>query len=99
MKKRLLSLCAIATVVIATFVFAASLNEGQSSVVTFTKDVAPILYKNCAECHRPTGVAPMALMNYNWTFAKFRKVAIERRFKATKVTPTPDFARHKASRP
>jgi hypothetical protein len=64
MKKRLLSLCTIATAVIATFVFAASLNEGQSSVVTFTKDVAPILYKNCAECHRPTGVAPMALLNY-----------------------------------
>jgi hypothetical protein len=64
MKKRLLSLCAVATVVIATFVFAASLNEGESSAVTFTKDVAPILYKNCAECHRHTGVAPMALLNY-----------------------------------
>jgi len=34
------------------------------AAVTFTKDVAPILYKNCAECHRPTGVAPMSLMNY-----------------------------------
>ncbi len=64
MKNRLLSLCAIVTVVIATFVGAASLNEGRSSAVTFTKDVAPILYKNCAECHRPTGVAPMALLNY-----------------------------------
>jgi len=64
MKKCLSSLCAIATVVIAAFVFTASLNEGQSSAVTFTKDVAPIFYKNCAECHRPTGVAPMALLNY-----------------------------------
>jgi hypothetical protein len=32
--------------------------------VTFTKNVAPVLYKNCAECHRPTGVAPMSLMSY-----------------------------------
>ncbi|MGH9836609.1 MAG: thiol-disulfide isomerase [Blastocatellia bacterium] len=64
MKKRLLSLCTFVTVVIATFVFAASLNEGRSSVITFTKDVAPILYKNCVECHRSTGVAPMALLNY-----------------------------------
>src|SRR5437667_5237112 len=32
--------------------------------VTFTKDVAPILYKHCAECHRPTMFAPMSLMTY-----------------------------------
>ena len=34
------------------------------TAVTFTKNVAPILYKSCAECHRPTGVAPMSLMGY-----------------------------------
>ena len=34
------------------------------TAVTFTKNVAPILYKSCAECHRPTGVAPMSLMDY-----------------------------------
>jgi len=33
--------------------------------VTFTRDVAPILYKNCAECHRPTMFAPMSLMTYD----------------------------------
>ena len=26
---------------------------------TFSKDVAPILFKNCVECHRPTAMAPM----------------------------------------
>ena len=31
---------------------------------TFTKDVAPILYKNCSQCHRPNEVAPMSLMTY-----------------------------------
>lgn len=31
---------------------------------TFTKDVAPILYKNCVECHRPTMFAPMSLVTY-----------------------------------
>ena len=31
---------------------------------TFTKDVAPILYKRCAECHRPSEVAPMSLLTY-----------------------------------
>ena len=33
--------------------------------VTFTKDVAPILYKSCVECHRPTMFAPMSLMTYD----------------------------------
>ena len=31
---------------------------------TFTRDVAPIFYKNCAECHRPTMFAPMSLLTY-----------------------------------
>jgi mono/diheme cytochrome c family protein len=32
---------------------------------TFTKDVAPILYKSCVECHRPTMFAPMSLINFD----------------------------------
>jgi hypothetical protein len=31
---------------------------------TFSKDVAPILYKNCVSCHRPGEMAPMSLMTY-----------------------------------
>jgi mono/diheme cytochrome c family protein len=32
---------------------------------TFAKDVAPIFYKNCVECHRPTMFAPMSLVTYD----------------------------------
>ena len=32
--------------------------------VTFTKDVAPIFYKNCTACHRPGEIAPMSLLTY-----------------------------------
>ena len=32
--------------------------------VTFARDVAPILYENCVNCHKPGGVAPMSLMTY-----------------------------------
>jgi hypothetical protein len=32
--------------------------------VTFTRDVAPILYKHCASCHRPGQVAPFSLLTY-----------------------------------
>ena len=31
---------------------------------TFTKDVAPILYKHCTNCHRPGEIAPMSLRTY-----------------------------------
>ena len=33
-------------------------------VPTYTKDVAPILFKQCASCHRPGEAAPMSLMTY-----------------------------------
>ncbi len=35
-----------------------------ADAVTFNKDVAPIIQKNCQACHRPGEVAPMSFMNY-----------------------------------
>jgi mono/diheme cytochrome c family protein len=32
--------------------------------LTFTKDVASIVFSNCAACHRPGEVAPMSLLSY-----------------------------------
>src|SRR5439155_25782902 len=32
--------------------------------VTFTRDIAPILYKHCAGCHHPGEVAPFSLLTY-----------------------------------
>ena len=32
--------------------------------VTYAKDVAPIIQKNCQVCHRPGEVAPMSFTNY-----------------------------------
>jgi thiol-disulfide isomerase/thioredoxin len=31
---------------------------------TFTRDIAPILYRNCVGCHRPGQVAPFSLLSY-----------------------------------
>ena len=42
---------------------AAAANANPSGV-TFTRDVAPILQKNCQGCHRPGEAAPMTFMNY-----------------------------------
>ena len=38
--------------------------KSSSASATFSKDVAPILYKSCAECHRPGEIAPMSLLSY-----------------------------------
>ncbi len=48
----------------AIVIFAMAANNTNTSKVTFTKDVAPILYKSCAECHRPGEIAPMSLLSY-----------------------------------
>ena len=50
-----------------------------SATVTFNKDVAPILFANCAECHRPGESAPMSLLSYQearpWARSIKEKVA------------------------
>ena len=53
----------------------------QSSPVTFSRDVLPILQKNCQTCHRPGQVAPMSLMSYKETrpWAKAIKTAVSLR--------------------
>jgi hypothetical protein len=52
--------------------------EKQNSL-TFSKDVAPIVYKNCASCHRAGEIAPMSLLSYKevrpWAKAIREKVA------------------------
>lgn len=41
-----------------------SANSKTPAPVTFTKDVAPIFYRNCAACHRAGEIAPMSLLTY-----------------------------------
>src|SRR5262245_49097623 len=50
----------------------------QAASVTFNKDVAPILQKNCQSCHRPGSVAPMSFLTYESTrpWAKAIKAAV-----------------------
>jgi mono/diheme cytochrome c family protein len=53
-----------------------------STTPTFTKDVAPVLYKNCVACHRPGQIAPMSFLSYKevrpWA-KSIREVTLERR--------------------
>ena len=49
--------------------------------VTFSKDVAPILQKNCQTCHRPGEAAPMSFLTYEQVrpWAKAIRVAVLKR--------------------
>ena len=46
-----------------------------SAAPTFNKDVAPILYQNCATCHRPGEVAPFPLLTYQDAAKRARLIA------------------------
>ncbi|MDB5352141.1 MAG: Copper type ascorbate-dependent monooxygenase, C-terminal domain protein [Planctomycetota bacterium] len=39
-------------------------HSARGEAPTYSKDVAPILQKNCQECHRPGQVAPFSLLTY-----------------------------------
>src|SRR5688572_17467506 len=52
---------------------------GGAAQVTFARDVAPILQKNCQQCHQPGSIGPMALTTFEevrpWARAIKQKVA------------------------
>ena len=86
MKRRNLSLSAsIAFCLAIGLIFVASSNADNTSKkvaakkVTFSKDVAPIFFKNCAECHRAGESAPFSVLSYKdvrpWAKSIREKVA------------------------
>jgi hypothetical protein len=47
----------------------------QNGPVTFNRDVAPIIYRNCSSCHRPGEAAPFALLSYTNVARKAATIA------------------------
>ena len=62
--RQLLTPGTLLSLLLAALSLSVGANDSKVAGITFTKDVAPLLYNNCAECHRPTGIAPMALITY-----------------------------------
>ena len=80
--KRLILCWGVAVTAAATYPYTvAGQNPAPAREVTFAKDVAPILYKNCTYCHRPGEVAPFSLMTYKDSrpWARAIKAAVTKR--------------------
>src|SRR5438132_6914473 len=67
--------------ILAVLAAAATVQSPAQSAVTFTKDVLPILQKNCQSCHRPGQIAPMSLLTYDDArpWARSMKTKVESR--------------------
>lgn len=59
--------------------------QSPEPAATFTKDIAPILYAKCVQCHREGAIAPMSLMSYAETRPWSR--AIKQRVLAREMPP------------
>lgn len=57
---------------------------------TFSKDVAPILYQHCVQCHHPGDIAPMSLLTYKDTrpwAAAIREAVVSRAMPPWRADP------------
>jgi mono/diheme cytochrome c family protein len=82
--KRNTSLLLVCILAAAGFFFSQQISQAGSKAAknaTFTKDVAPILNKNCSGCHRPGEGAPFSTLTYKdvrpWARAIREKVALK----------------------
>ncbi len=44
--------------------------------LTFTQNIAPIIFNNCANCHRPGEVAPFSLLTYQDVAKRAKQIGI-----------------------
>lgn len=56
--------CVALSVTARAQVSAGTGTAGAARVITYSKDVAPILQRKCQECHQPNSIAPMSLTTY-----------------------------------
>ena len=70
----------VAAAVVASALAAPSVraqDAARPAAPTFSKDVAPILYKECTSCHRPGEIAPMSLLTYSSARPYARAIATQ----------------------
>ena len=64
MKIRIFAVITVSLIAAMLYTLPGAQASGPAKSVTFSKDVAPIFYKSCAECHRPGEAAPFSVLSY-----------------------------------
>ena len=57
--------CAVATFAACNDTTAVEVNAPSQGQLTFNRDIAPIIFENCAGCHRPGEAGPFSLLTYS----------------------------------
>jgi Flp pilus assembly protein TadD/mono/diheme cytochrome c family protein len=60
---------------VAAGVAVLAVNAQAEPSVTFTKDIAPIVFANCAACHHPGGAGPFSLLTYDGVRKRAKQIA------------------------
>lgn len=64
-----------ATTAAVALSFGASAHAKAAPVVTFSRDIAPILFARCTTCHRPGEIGPFNLLTYDDARTRARQIA------------------------
>jgi mono/diheme cytochrome c family protein len=64
MKRARITFVALTLLAAAALCALPASQANETKTVTFTKDVAPIFFESCAECHRPGEAAPFSVLSY-----------------------------------
>src|SRR5436190_23923764 len=75
MRRALVVVAALAAVLIGSSFPAVRAQSAASDAPTYTRDVAPILYKNCTGCHRPGELGPMSPLTYTTVYPWTKSIA------------------------
>ena len=75
---RLVLPMSLALILTPMWVPAPAASQDSARVVTFHKDVLPVLQRNCQSCHRPGQIGPFSMLTYKDTrpWAKAIKLAV-----------------------
>lgn len=73
-----LRVCYYVIVIVFAFVFFSQCRPAMKpeKQVTFSEDIAPIVFKNCSPCHRPDEAAPFSLLTYQDVLKKAKTIML-----------------------
>src|SRR2546425_9519402 len=64
----------IAIVIAIVAAGAARADQPPAAQLTFTRDIAPLIYQHCSTCHRPGSVGPFNLLTYDDVHRHLRQI-------------------------